>query len=178
MGRMDRIFEEELQLQKVEDIDDKVTCLRRYGGKEIRKLVKHLPEPSASQNLETNYEKIRRKLNLHFVPKRNKQHARYLFSKERMKTGESIAGFTARLREKAEHCDFEDIDDRILEHIVQHINDENLVKKTIQKKWNLEQFIEEAGEHENLNTEVSDMRNELMINKVKLNSRGQNSNRG
>ena len=95
-----------------------------------------------------------------------------------MKTGESIAGFTARLLEKAEHCDFEDIDDRILEHIVQHINDENLVKKTIQKKWNLEQFIEEAGERENLNTEVSDMRNEFMINKVKPNSRGQNSSRG
>ena len=29
---------------------------------------------------------------------------------------------------------------------MQHINDENLVKKTIQKKWNFEQFIEEAGE--------------------------------
>ena len=172
------IFEEELQLQKVEDIDDKVTCLRRYGGKEIRKLVKHLPEPPASENPETDYEKIRRKLNLHFVPKKNKQHARYLFSKERMKSGESIAGFTARLREKAEHCDFNDIDDRILEHIVQHINDENLVKKTIQKKWNLEQFIEEAGERENLNTEVSDMRNEFMINKVKPNSRGRNSSRG
>ena len=172
------IFEEELQLQKVEDTDDKVTCLRRYGGKEIRKLVKHLPEPPASENPETNYEKIRRKLNLHFVPKKNKQHARYLFSKERMKTGESIAGFTARLREKAEHCDFDDIDDRILEHIVQHISDENLVKKTIQKKWNFEQFIEEAGERENLNTEVSDMRNEFMINKVKPSSRGRNSSRG
>ena len=66
------IFEEELQLQKVEDIDDKVTCLRRYGGKEIRKLVKHLPQPPAIENPETNYEKIRRKLNLHFVPKKNK----------------------------------------------------------------------------------------------------------
>ena len=95
-----------------------------------------------------------------------------------MKSGESIARFTARLREKAEHCDFDDIDDRILEHIVQHINDENLVKKTIQKKWNFEQFIEEAGERENLNTEVSDMRNEVMINKVKPNSRGRNSSRG
>ena len=133
--------------------------------------MKHLPEPPASESPETNYEKMRRKLNLHFVPKKNK-HARYLFSKERIKSGESIAGFTARLREKAEHCDFDNIDDRILEHIVQHINDENLVKKTSQKKWNLEQFIEEAGERENLNTEVSDMRNEFMINKVKPNSRG------
>ena len=58
------IFEEELQLQKVEDIDDKVTCLRRYGGKEIRKLVKHLPEPPAIENLETNYEKIVRQADL------------------------------------------------------------------------------------------------------------------
>ena len=38
--------------------------------------------------------------------------------------------------------------------------------------------MEEAGERENLNTEVSDMRNEFMIKKVKPNSRGRNSSRG
>ena len=62
--------------------------------------MKHLPEPSANQNPETICQKIRRKLNFHFVPKRNQRHARYLFSKETMRTGESIAGFTARLRER------------------------------------------------------------------------------
>ena len=61
---------------------------------------------------------------------------------------------------------------------MQHINDKNLIKKTILKKWNLEQFIEEAGEHENLNTDVSDMRNEFMINNVKPSSCGQSSSRG
>jgi hypothetical protein len=29
-----------------------------------------------------------------------------------------------------------------------------LIKKTIQKKWNLDQFLEEAGEREDLNYEI------------------------
>ena len=41
------IFEEELKLQKVTEVDDMIICLKRYGGKEIRSLVKHLPDPPA-----------------------------------------------------------------------------------------------------------------------------------
>ena len=44
------IFDEEVQLLKVEGNGDKLICLRRYGGKEIRRLVKHLPMPDAEEN--------------------------------------------------------------------------------------------------------------------------------
>ena len=51
------IFKEELQLQKVVDDGDKLTCLRRYGGKEIRRLVKHLPQPSDVVPEDTEFNK-------------------------------------------------------------------------------------------------------------------------
>ena len=49
-----KIFEEELKFQKAEVIEDKVTCLRRYKGNEIRNLVKHLPESPVANNPEIN----------------------------------------------------------------------------------------------------------------------------
>ena len=45
----------------------------------------------------------------------------------------------------------EQIDDRILEHLIQTIKDSELVKRSIQKKWNLDQFLEEATQREDIN---------------------------
>ena len=107
----------------MEDDGDKLICLRTYGGKDIRRLVKHLPTPAAEEN-DTDFKQAVRKLNAHFIPKKNKQHARYQFNQEKIQAGESIASYLARLREKAEHCQFDDINDRILEHIIQGTKDE------------------------------------------------------
>jgi hypothetical protein len=110
-------FEEEIQLQKVTTADDKAICLRRYGGKAIRRLLKHLPDPPALPGPEDNYAKLKRKLNLHLVPKKNKQHARYLFNKENPHNQDRPPQpNTAKLREKAEDCDFGGTrDDHILD---------------------------------------------------------------
>ena len=51
-----------------------------------------------------------------------------------MQAGESIASYSARLGEKAEHCQFDDVNDRILEHIIQETKNEGLVRQAIQGK--------------------------------------------
>ena len=158
-------------MQKVTEVEDWCTCLRRYGGPDVRKLAKHLPDPPplqpAPEQGESDYDKLKRKLNLHFIPKKNKQHARYLFSKEKRQTGEPIVSYTARLRVRAEHCNFGDTkDDRILEHIIQTITDQDLIKRAIQKKWNLDRFLKEAGEREDLHLKVKDMKDEYKLAKV------------
>ena len=90
--------------------------------------------------------KLIRKLNSHFLPKKNKQHPRYTFSKQRQEPGESIVNYTARLREKAKDCEFGDqTDDRIFEQLIQRIKNNDLIKKSIQKRWTLDQFLEEAS---------------------------------
>ena len=48
-----------------------------YGGQEISRLEKSLPNPEEpGQNV---YQKIRNKLNEYFIPKRNKHYSRYMF---------------------------------------------------------------------------------------------------
>ena len=74
-------FKEEVQLQKVNDVADKILCLKRYGGKEVRKLLKHLPDLEAEAD-EDEYARLKRKLNGHFIPKKNKQHSIYIFNKQ------------------------------------------------------------------------------------------------
>ena len=56
---------------------------------------------------------------------------------------ESTISYAARLREKAKNCDFHDTDERILEHIIQTTENQELVRKVLYKKWTLKQTLEE-----------------------------------
>ena len=52
------------------------------------------------------YEKLKRKLNAYFIPNKNKHYARYLFLKVKSTHGETATVHAARLREKANECEF------------------------------------------------------------------------
>ena len=83
-----------------------------------------------------DYEKLRKKLNDYFKPKKNKHHARYVFLKMRPAHGETTNAYAARLREKANDCEFEaNCDERILEHLIQTTQNRSLIQKAINKKW-------------------------------------------
>ena len=62
-------------------------------------------------------------------------------------------------------------DDRILEHLIQTVKDSELVKRSIQKKWNLDQFLEEASQREDINQQVKDMKEDFKISKVEYQSK-------
>ena len=51
-----------------------------------------------------DYKKLKRKLDNNFLPKKNKHHGRFTFSKQRPIEGESIVTYAARLREKSKDC--------------------------------------------------------------------------
>ena len=72
---------------------------------------------------------------------------------------ETTAAYAARLREKANECDFGDtLEDRILEHIIQTIDNQTLIQKCITKGWNLNQFLLEASQMEDTSLQVRDMK--------------------
>ena len=131
-----------------------MNALKIYGGKDIKKLAHNLPQ-TAPVVTDDDYKKLKRKLNNDFLPKKNKHHARYTFNKQKQIAGESVVTYAVRLREKSKDCEFgEQTDDRILEHLVQTIKDSELVKRSIQKKWNLDQFLEEASQREDMVSKV------------------------
>ncbi|XP_015762118.1 PREDICTED: uncharacterized protein LOC107341222 [Acropora digitifera] len=91
-------IEREFWFFRITDPMDKKDALLIYGGKVISRLEKSLPNPMGELN---EYEKLKRKLNDYFTPKKNKHYARYLFLKMKQTHGETTTMYAARLRVKA-----------------------------------------------------------------------------
>ena len=67
--------------------------------------------------------------------------------------------YASRLREKAHKCEFGDTnDERILKHLIQTIENQQLIQKCISKCWTLQQFLREAGQIEDISIQVHDMK--------------------
>ena len=121
-----------------------------YGGNEIARLEKSLPDPETGEV----YTKLRTKLNGHFTQKKNKHLARYLFLKMRLQVGETISAYAARLREKAKECEF---DERILEHIIETTDNKKLIERATSKTLDLTRFLTEASQTEDIVRQIQDM---------------------
>ena len=84
----------------------------------------------------------------------------------------SVIAYAARLREKSKDCEFEEqTEDRILEHFIQTIKDNELVKRHIQKKWVLDRFLEKESQREDIDQQVKDMKEYFGISKVEHQSK-------
>ena len=121
-----------------------------YGGNEIARLEKSLPDPETGEV----YTKLRTKLNGHFTQKKNKHLARYLFLKMRLQVGETISAYAARLREKAKECEF---DERIVEHIIETTDNKKLIERATSKTLDLTRFLTEASQTEDIVRQIQDM---------------------
>ena len=152
-------IEREFRYFRISNPIDRKDALIIYGGKEIARLEKSLSDPADPDGEMNDYEKLRKKLNDYFSPKRNKHYARYMFLKMIPLAGEATVSYAARLREKAYECEFGNtFDDRILEHLIQTIENQQLIQRCISKGWILAQFLSEAGQTEDISLQVHDMK--------------------
>ena len=152
-------IERELKYFRITDASDRKDALIIYGGQEISRLEKSLPDPE-DRGLNI-YEKLRTKFSNYFSPKRNKHYCRYMFLKMRPQVKETTVAYAIRLREKAHDCDFKsNHDERILEHLIQTIENQTLIQKCISKSWTLQEFLSEAGQIEAISEQVHDMMTE------------------
>ena len=159
-------IEREFRYFRINSPADRKDALIIYGGTEIARLVKTLPDNDPDGNLD-DYQKVKEKLNDYFLPKRNKHHARYIFLKSRPKAGETIVAYATRLREKAHGCDFgSSNDDRILEHLIQTIQNQYLIQKCIYEGWTLDQFLTQAKQIEDISMQVDDMKTDQWSKKI------------
>ena len=150
-------IEREFRYFNITDSMNKKDAMIIFGGRDLARIEKSLPNPTDPGLNE--YDRLRKKLNDHNTPKRNKHYARYQFLNMRTTAFETTASYTARLREKANECDFEEtLEDRILEHIIQTIDNRTLIQKCINKGWNLNQFVLEASQMEDISFQVRDMK--------------------
>ena len=114
-----------------------MSTLKIYGGLDVKKRARILPDAAAVVG-EDDFKKLKRKLNNHSLPTKNKHHARFTFSRQLPEAGEIIVSYTAWLSEKAKDCKFDNqINNRTLEHLIQMIRDNDLIKKSIPKNGTL-----------------------------------------
>ena len=152
-------IEREFRYLRIGNPADRKDAMIIYGGQEIARLDKSLPDPVDASN---ECEMLRKRLNDYFLPKQNKHYARYVFLKMRPLAGEATIAYAAKLREKAYDCDFGNtFDDRILEHLIQTIENQHLIQKCIAKSWILSQFLSEAEQIEDISLQVHDMKYSL-----------------
>ena len=168
-------LEREFRFFKITEARDKKDALIIYGGKEIARLAKSLPDPAQGDE----YQKTKEKLNSYYMPKKNKAHARYLFSNMRRTHEETTVAYAARLREKAADCEFgTNHDERILEHLTLTVDNERLVEKTVNKDWDLNQFLTEAAQMEDIRKQMKDIgkqqRSTNRVQKFSSNKKGRN----
>ena len=171
-------IEREFRFFRIAEAPDKKDAIIIYGGQEIARLERSLPNGAG----DNEYLILKNKLNGHFTPKKNKHHARYIFLKLKPNHGEATTAYAARLREKAQNCEFgASLEDRILEHLIQTIENKTLIQKAINKKWSLTDFITEAGQMEDINLQMKEMKTqEKSVARVweQPNRRGKQPSRG
>ena len=87
---------------------------------------------------------------------------------------ENTISYAARVREEANKCEFGgSYDERILEHLIQTVEDAELIKKAISKKWNLTEFLNEAAQNEDMKLQMRQMYTAPKEPKIaKVNTRG------
>ncbi|XP_045178131.2 uncharacterized protein LOC123538228 [Mercenaria mercenaria] len=146
-------LELELRFVEITDLKKKKDALLVYGGKEIRKLENN----STDQETGDRYEKLKAKLTEHFATKKNIYYNRYIFLKMRPEHGESTGSYAARLREKTVGCDFHNDNERILEHLIQTSENEELIWKVIYKKLDLPQTLAAMQLIEDTSRQVKEM---------------------
>ena len=70
-------LEREFRYFRITQPEDKKDALLIYGGKELVRLEKNLKNEAGGDE----YDILKNKLNKYFLPKKNKHHSRYIFSK-------------------------------------------------------------------------------------------------
>ncbi|XP_068684306.1 uncharacterized protein [Montipora foliosa] len=118
-----------------------------YGGPQIADLEESLPDlpPQESEDV---YSRFIRKLDRNFLPRKNKDYARFQFGNLSQEADESMAKYYARLREIAKKCEFNDEDDAIRDHLIKTMNTNRIRVKTIRNNWTLSQILDEAAVEE------------------------------
>lgn len=112
-------IERQFRFFGISDPETKKDGLSIYGGQDIVDIEDALPDPTSNEG-DDAYTILIRKIDQHFLPKQNKDFARFQMSELKQNTDERIADYYTRLREIATKCDYGTHEnDAIRDHLIQ-----------------------------------------------------------
>ena len=102
-------------------------ALLHCGGKELRRTYNTMKDEN------DEYDDIRGKLTKHFEPQRNKRFERLKFRQAKQEADETVDAFVSRLKHLSLYCEFNDVDDQILDQLAIYCQSITLRKKILER---------------------------------------------
>jgi len=132
-----------------------------YCGRDIADLEDSLPDVASTDPPADEYTKFIRKLDKHFLPKKNKDYARFQLGNLQQEEDESLAKYFARVREIAKKCKYHDENDAIRDHLIKTMRNRRIRVKAIRQGWTLQEILDEAAIDEETNQQVTEMEKKI-----------------
>ena len=123
--------------------------------------VTSLPDVESTAPPADEYTKFIRKLEKHFLPKKNKDFARFQLGNLQQEEDESLAKYFAREREIAKKCEYQDENDAIRDHLIKTMRNRRIRVNAIRQGWTLQEVLDEAAIDEETNQQATEMEKKI-----------------
>lgn len=154
-------IERQFRFFGIQDPELKKDGLIIYGGRDIADLEDSLPDVESTDPPADEYTKFIRKLDKHFLPKKNKDYARFQLGNLQQEEDESLAKYFARVREIAKKCEYHDENDAIRDHLIKTMRNRRIRVKAIRQGWSLQEILDEAAIDEETDQQASEMEKKI-----------------
>ena len=125
----------------ITDPEQKKSLLLHCGGESLQDVFSTLPDPpapvandddGANNNAAPNaYDSAIAKLDIYFLPMKNKRYERHVFRSRVQKEGETISQYVTQLRTLSETCEFGNKDDEIVDQVIEKCRSRRLRKSLL-----------------------------------------------
>ena len=144
-GKYKKAVERQFRFFGITDPKLKKDGLLIYGGKALIDNEDSLPDPPTQEN-DDAYKTLIRKIDNHFMPKKNKDFARFQMSELKQQNHERLADYYAKLREISRKCEYGDHEnDAIRDHLIRTMLNHRIRSKAIRENWNLDRILNETA---------------------------------
>ncbi|CAI5771722.1 Hypothetical predicted protein [Podarcis lilfordi] len=148
-------FEFFAEAQGITDASKRRATFLSYCGPETFKLAKALLAPAKLS--ETSLKDILACLTSHLAPTETKMARRMEFHKRQQHAGESVSAFLAELRKLAQHCDFQNLEETLLDRFIGGLSSKKARRRIVAKEEvTLASALKEATAMENYEREELD----------------------
>lgn len=167
-----RAFQLFVASKGIENAAQKKALLLHCGGMKMQDIYFTFPAARDPGQDETEYDVAMEQLDNYFRPRVNTPFERHGFRLMTQEQTESVDQFVTRLKQKAEHCNFDNADEQIRDQVIEKCRSSHLRRKLLEKGGDLtlEQTLTTARAFEQSQQQTSGMEggknSEVSVNKV------------
>ncbi|CAF1043728.1 unnamed protein product [Brachionus calyciflorus] len=148
----------------------KFNSLFFIGGEDLFEIHQTLVDMIVPDTINTEYGKAKHKLSAYFSPKKNTVVEIYNFRQAKQNPNESISQYVTRLRMLGQFCEFANLNQEIITHVIQTCYSENLRREFLKMDTlNYDDFIKIGRLHDNVEENAKIVEGKLEIKEEAVN---------